>query len=400
MKRSVLAVAAVLAVGSLSLAACKSSGNGSTSTSGAGAPAGSASQVAANSSGPAGGSGLDNAKSLVTASAQEPTDIPISTPLPHAPQKGIKVAFLSCSAAACSLLNPGFVAAAKALGWNPKVITYDSAKPGQALQQAIDAGYKYIATTSITLNTITPQVQQAKAKGVALFGAYTGDKPDGKSNGLYGVTQNFDASAKSGKLIAAWTIVNSNANAHALYVSLPIYPTLVAQGKAAEAEYKADCPKCSMDTLGLSVAQLGSGQGPSAIVSYLKSHTNINYLYMAFQDLDTGVVAALKSAGLTGKVKIVGTEGEAAQLKAMVAGDETAWSILPEPYVMWTVVDWMARLSEGVLDQKALDATGSGLQFMVDTPAAATAQLSENGGTWPGPKDYATQFEKLWQVGS
>ena len=83
-----------------------------------------------------------------------------------------------------------------------------------------------------------------------------------------------------------------------------------------------------------------------------------------------------------------------------MSGDETAWSILPEPYVMWTVVDWMARLSEGVLDQKALDATASGLQFMVDTPAAATAQLNENGGTWPGPKDYATQFEKLWQVGS
>jgi len=395
MNRSVLAVAAVVAVGGLTLTACKSSGNGSSSSTGA--PA-SVSQAAASAD--AGGSGLDRAKALVAAAATEPTQIPISTPLPHAPDKGIKVAFLSCSAAACSLLNPGFVAAAKALGWQPKVITYDSAKPGQALQQAIDAGYKYIATTSITLNTITPQVQQAKAKGVALFGAYTGDKPEGKANGLYGVTQNFDASAKSGKLMAAWSIVNSNSNAHTLYVSLPIYPTLVAQGKAAEAEYKADCASCSMDTLGLSVTQLGAGQGPSAIVSYLKSHPSINYVYMSFQDLDTGVVAALKSAGLSGKVKIIGTEGQAAQLKSLVAGDETAWSILPEPYVMWTVVDWMARQSEGVLDQAALDATGSGLQFMVDTPAAATAQLNENGGTWPGPKGYQAQFEKLWQVGS
>ncbi len=43
---------------------------------------------------------------------------------------------------------------------------------------------------------------------------------------------------------------------------------------------------------------------------------------------------------------------------------------------MWAVVDWMARQSEGVLDQAALDATSSGVQFMVDThvsghPAAA-----------------------------
>jgi ribose transport system substrate-binding protein len=394
MKQRALAAFAV-AVCAVSLAACKSSANhssggggGSTSAAGNASPANDAA------------TGLTNAQAIVTAASTEPTDIPIKTALPRAPQKGIKVAFLTCSAAACSLLNPGFIAAANALGWKPKVITYNSAQPGQALQQAIDAGYKYIATTSITLNTITPQVRAAQAKGVALFGAYTGDTPQGKANGLYGVAQNFDASVKSGKLIAAWTIVDSHSNAHALYVDLPLYPTLEAQGDAAKAEYKADCPSCSYDKLGLSVNQLGAGQGPSAIVTYLKSHPKINYVYLSFQDLDNGVAAALKSAGLAGKVKIVGTEAQTAQLKAMIAGTETAWSVLPEPYVMWTVVDWMARLSEGVLDQTALDATASGVQFLVDTPAEAQQQLTENGGEWPGPKNYEAQFKTLWHVGA
>jgi ribose transport system substrate-binding protein len=389
MKQRALAAVAVAAC-ALSLAACKSSGgtSGGTSTS----------NVGGTSTVNDAATGFANAQAIVNAAATEPADIPIKTALPRAPQKGIKVAFLSCSAAACSLLNPGFEAAANALGWQPKVITYDSAQPGQALQQALDAGYKYIATTSITLNTITPQVRAAQAKGVALFGAYTGDKPLGKANGLYGVAQNFDASAKSGKLIAAWTIVNSHSDAHALYVDLPIYPTLEAQGDAAMAEYKADCPACSFDKLGLSVNQLGAGQGPSAIVTYLKSHPKINYVYLSFQDLDNGVAAALKSAGLAGKVKIVGTEAQTAQLKAMIAGTETAWSVLPEPYVMWTVVDWMARLSEGVLDQSALDATASGVQFMVDTPAQAQQQLAENGGEWPGPKNYQAQFKALWHA--
>jgi ribose transport system substrate-binding protein len=393
MKHRALAAAAV-AICALSLAACRSSGTGSSGGASISNAAGTGTTV--NDA----ASGLANAKAIVDAAAKEPTQIPISTKLPHAPEKGVKVAFLSCSAAACSLLNPGFEAAAKALGWQPKVITYDSAQPGQALQQAIDAGYKYIATTSITLNTITPQVQQAKAKGIALFGAYTGDTPQGKSNGLYGVAQNFDASAANGKLMAAWMIVNSNSNAHALYVDLPLYPTLVAQGKASEAEFKTDCPSCSLDTLGLSVTQLGAGQGPSAIVAYLKSHPDINYVYLSFQDLDNGVAAALKGAGLAGKVKIIGVEGQTSQLKSVIAGAETAWSILPQPYVMWVVVDWMARLSEGVLDQAALDATASGMQFMVDTPAAARQQLQENGGEWPGPNDYQNQFKALWQVGS
>ena len=392
MKHRAIAVAAVAAAISLPLAACSSSSGGggkSAAVSNAG-DSGSANDTA---------TGLTHAKSIVAAYASEPTDIPIKTALPHAPDKGIKVAFLSCSAAACSLLNPGFEAAAKALGWEPKVITYDSAQPGQALQQAINAGYKYIATTSITLNTITPQVQQAKAKGIAIFGAYTGDKPEGKTNGLYGVAQNFAGSANNGKLMAAWMITHSNSNAHALYVDLPIYPTLVAQGEAAKAEFKLDCSSCSLDTLGLSVTQLGAGQGPSAIVSYLKSHTSVNYVYLSFQDLDNGVAAALKSAGLADKVKIIGTEGQTAQLKSVVAGTETAWSILPEPYVMWVVVDWMARQSVGVLDQAALDATGSGVQFMVDTPAAAQQQLQENNGEWAGPKNYESQFKALWHVG-
>src|SRR4051794_10334107 len=219
MNRRTIAVAAVIASAALTLTACKSSGG----------PSGSGNTKTTNTSPVAGSSGsssgLSNAQAIVAASSTEPSDIPITTPLPKAPEKGIKVAFLTCQAAACSLLNPGFIAAANALGWKPKVITYDAKQPGQALQQAIDAGYKYIATTSISLSTVTPQIQAAKAKGVAIFGAYTGDTPQGKGNGLYGVAQNFQGSDNNGKLIAAWTIVNSNSNAHTLYVDLPLYPT-------------------------------------------------------------------------------------------------------------------------------------------------------------------------------
>ena len=63
------------------------------------------------------------------------------------------------------------------------------------------------------------------------------------------------------------------------------------------------------------------------------------------------------------------------------------WSILPEPYVMWVVVDWMARLSEGVLTPSSLSATDEGVAFIVDTAAKASAQLTANGGNWPGPDE-------------
>ena len=342
------------------------------------------------------------ATAVVQAKQVEPKDIPSLPPLPKAPEKGIKVAFLTCQATACSLLNPGFTAAAQALGWSPTVITYSSAQPGQALQQAIDAGYKYIATTSITLSEITPQIQEAKAKGIAIFGAYTTDTPGGASNGLYGVAQNGGASQAEGSLIADYVISASKGNAHVVYVELPIYPSLVTGGDAVKAELAKNCPSCSFSTLGLTASQLGAGQGPSAMVSYLQSHPDVNYLLLSFQDLDPGLVPAMRTAGLLGKVKIVGVEGQANQLKEVEAGTEAAWSILPEPYVMWTVVDWMARQSEGVLtssDLAATDGSNGKEQFLVTNAKEAAAQLAENGGNWPGPANYQTEFKQLWHVG-
>ena len=188
--------------------ACSSS---SSTSAGASAPASQGGSAATAPASSAGSTGVAQGTAQLSTLLTEPTAIPATSALPHAPAKGVKVAFLTCSAAACSLLNPGFTAAAKALGWDPTVITYNFATPGQAVQQAIDAGYKYIATTSITLSTITPQVQEAKAKGIALFGAYTDDTPSGTQNGLYGVAQNGAGDLKTGAMMADWLIASSGA---------------------------------------------------------------------------------------------------------------------------------------------------------------------------------------------
>jgi ribose transport system substrate-binding protein len=371
----------------LALVACRSSGSGDTA----------ASTPTTGVTPSLAGSTEQTPSQILAAAATEPTSIPSTlTKLPKAPEKGLKVAFLTCSNPSCALLNPGFTDAAKLLGWKPTVITYDSAQPGQALQQAINAGYKYIATTSITLNTVTPQIAEAKAKGIAIFGAYTGDKPEGKTNGLYGVSADFGSSSETGKLLASWTIKDSNSAANTVFVSLPIYPTLVAQGNAAKAEYASACPKCSFAVLGLSATQVGQGQTPAAIVNYLKTHTSTNYVYLAFGGLDAGVSAAIKAAGLASRVKIIGGQGQKAQMQQVISGAESAWSILPEEYTMWVVVDWMARLNIGALDQTALDATSSSPSYLVDTADGARKRLAVDDGIWQGPTGFQSQFKALW----
>jgi ribose transport system substrate-binding protein len=295
-------------------------------------------------------------------------------------------------------LNSGFTSAAKALGWSPTVITYNSATPGQALQQAINEGFKYIASTSITLSEITPQVQEAKAKGIALFEGYVADTPQGASNGLYGVVADQASSIAGGKLMGDWIEANSKGHANVVYVDLPLYPSLVSEGQGAQEALLKLCPSCTFSTLPVTVNQLGAGQVPSAIVSYLQAHPSVNYVYLSFQDLDPGLVSALRTAGLLSKVKVIGTQGQAAQLQEVQNGTEAMWSVIPEPYEMWVIVDWMARQSEGVLNQAALSAGNAQEVFFVSTPSEAKAQIASNGGNWPGPTNYEADYKTLWHV--
>ncbi len=377
---------------STAIAAC---GSSKSSTASSATTAGSS---ASNAAGGSSSSSVATAQAIVNKYLAAPTDIAETVPLPHAPAKGIKVAFLTCPAASCSLLNSGFTSAAQALGWDPTVITYSSATPGQAFQQAINEGYKYIVSTSVTLSEITPEVQEAKAKGIALFEGYVPDTPQGTSNGLYGVVADQASSVAGGALMGDWIEANSQGHANVVYVSLPLYPSLVGEGQGAQQELAKLCSSCSFSTLPVTVNQLTAGQVPSAIVSYVQAHPSTNYVYLSFQDLDPGLVAALRAANLLGKVKVIGTQGEAAQLQEVQNGTETMWSVLPEPYEMWVIVDWMARQSEGVLNQAALSAGNAAEVFFVQDAAQAKAQLAADGGNWPGPANYEKDFKALWHV--
>lgn len=347
--------------------------------------------------------GFARAQAVVSQYSKIPTSIGINIKLKKAPKKGIKVAFLECPSASCLALGISFVQAAKALHWHPTTVTYDAANPGAALQSAINAGNKYIGSSSISLAAITPQLAQMKAKKIGWFESYESDVPKFTVNGLYGQASNPSSATNEGKLIADEMIVNSNSNVHALFVSLPIYPVLVSQGTAAQAELARNCSACTMDTLGISVAQLVAGQIPALVVAYLQTHSNINYLYFSFAGVDTGVPAALQAAGLTARVKIVGTQGTAPEMQAIQAGTQVAWSVLPENFISWSIVDWMARLSEGQLIQRDFALNGGSAMYLANTVSLATKtlgyqDLNDPAGVWGGPTGYQNSFKKLWGV--
>ncbi|WP_239347515.1 substrate-binding domain-containing protein [Frankia sp. Cj5] len=343
---------------------------------------------------PASDTSLAAAKANLANYLTQPTSIVQSTPLKSAPPKK-KVAFVQCADPNCAILA-GFVKdATAALGWNLTTLSATATDPGSAVQQAIDAGVDYIATTGYPVDLFKQQMNQAKSKGIPLFMCYSTDVPAGPGNNLYADCTDGSAAGITGGAIADFVATDSNGKADVLLVTIPSYPILTAQADGMRAELAKNCPTCKVHVLETTVNDLAGGAVPQNISSYLQANPGVNYVYFTYNGLEKGVPAVLKTAGMLGKVKLVGTQGAQPQFTEVVNGTSAAWSALPQELAMWTMVDQMARVA---VDQWSLpDERKAAVTpfYLVTTPDQAKPLVDEKYG-WPGPTGFKDTFKKLW----
>jgi ABC-type sugar transport system substrate-binding protein len=122
-------------------------------------------------------------------------------------------------------------------------------------------------------------------------------------------------------------------------------------------------------------------------------------VYFTFNDLSRGVPQALKAAGFGGKVKLVGAAGDAAIMKT-IGSEQHAWTIAPNVYSAWVMVDAMARLATG--DRLSPEYTSKVYEsptWVVDS-AGSAKRMAPTGYDWPGPAGFQDQFKALWKVGA
>jgi ribose transport system substrate-binding protein len=342
-------------------------------------------------------SGVAAAKAVADKYSTVPTKIAQTVPLTSKPPHK-KVAFIVCADPSCAALVPYMKAATTSLGWGLTLINASATDPGSAIQQALDAGVDYIGETGSNLNQFQTQAAEAKAKGVPIFECYATDVPAGQANNLYSDCYDSSAAAVYGAALADWVIADSNGKANTLIVNLPAFPILTAQRDAVKAEFAKTCPTCTTADLAATVGDLSTGAVPGSIVSYLQTHTNINYVYETYEGFDTmGVAKEIASAGLAGKVKIVGEQAFAPELQEIIKGTEHAWSELPEALSMWTMVDQMARLAVGQWSS-ADERKAAVAPFYIISNAAQAKPLVNLPHGWDGPTGYTDLFKSLWHV--
>ena len=106
-----------------------------------------------------------------------------------------------------------------------------------------------------------------------------------------------------------------------------------------------------------------------------------------------GVDAAMQSAGLQGKVKVMGNDETPQAAASTISGAELGWQAFSQTAVAWGAMDAVARYVVGD------PPVNPPLMTEIFTKANLPANPSQN--VWNNlPTDMATQYAKLWHVSS
>jgi ABC-type sugar transport system substrate-binding protein len=368
--RRPLVVAAIGAALAFGVAACGSSSDNSSGS--------------AASGGAGASSTVSKAQAVMAEGAKRPSDITVTTPIGKPIPSGKKLVFVSCGTSSCQLQGSIIEKAAAHLGWTTKTIATDGS-PTQVqdgFTTALRTGADAVIINAVTREAIAKQLAQAKAKGVAYVGCCSTDQV---GDGYLYNTSTPEQNAQIGKYLSAAIVADAKGKANTLYVDIPAFTILGSLGEALKKDYQAYCPSCGFSKIDVPLPQLASA--PNLIVSYLRSHPDVNYVALSVTDaLGTGLPAALKAAGLT-KVKIVGQGADPTAYQELAQGQILA--LVPFDYfsVDYQMVDALARHFAGVPIEQT--APSRWLLTKDNLPSDYTK-------LFPAVPDYESKFLKLW----
>jgi ribose transport system substrate-binding protein len=379
MRRTLAAVIAA-ATSALAIAACSSSSSG-TSSAGAGTSAGATASATS--------AGMAAAQSFEQQFLNTPTSIGITTPLTSKPAAGKLLVGLDSGLGSAKVLAQYWAQAAADIGWKYKDLISGSTPATQqaAMNSAIQLNPAGILTSGIPNTTIQAQLTLAQQKGIWVNSSADTSSPSGAM---------FDTSianpgqlAEWGKMVAAYVVVQSGGKANIQDFQLTAFPILLDFDTAFVAAVQQWCPSCKVSTNAVPAASLGTSALTSQVTSVVTRNPSTNWLIFDLGDLEIGVDAALKAAGLTG-LHIGGLTADTPNIAGLKAGTENVWTAYSLPIVAYRQVDSMARKFENMTPLSA------NLPTQLITPQNVSSLVEDSAGNYVGVTDYRTEFKKLW----
>ena len=334
-----------------------------------------------------GGPGVAKAQTLAEEASTRPTTLgalqPIGKPVPA----GKKVAFISCGVEACEIQGDIIKQGAADLGWTATTIGTDGS-PEQlqnAFKTALRQGADAVILNAVNRASVAKQIEEAEQKGVPFVTCCSIEKP---GDGILQTVAGTENSAQIGEKLAAEIVADSNGKANTLYVNISAFQILHSLGTQFKSSYQQFCSGCEYGALDVPATALGK-DAPDRIVSYLRSHPQVNYVVLSVSNaLGAGLPAALRAAGLSDKVKIVGQSGDTQTFQDLQA--KSFQSVVPFDYyaVDYLMLDALARHFAGA------PAAAAHPPLWIVTSANMPETATK--GLFPVVEDYRDEFKKIW----
>lgn len=332
---------------------------------------------------------------MVRADIQElaaltPTQKVTIPPLTKRPPKGLRVDAFTCDVPICAVISAAAEQAATALGWHFKNIAVPAFTP-EAAKAAWDTVLQdkpnvVLGFAPAPYQDSLAQMKQAHAAGATIIMQGIPYPPLGGSSPMTAVRGGGADLAYEGKVEALQAIANAKAGPTVVFLDDPTQQALPPEAQSVQKTVQAAGGKAYV----LNVS-LASTTYPSQLVTFLVSHPSVKYALIPYDDFMTGIPQALKAAGLSSKVKLIGSAATSATAPLVANGQIFADSVKESAMQGWSQIDVAARVSVGDPIWGGLNAAG-----IYGNLTSANGGEFGDFNTWP---NLQSAFEKAWHVG-
>lgn len=367
--RFVVLLSALSALGVLAIGC---GGGGSSSSSGGGGGTGSSEGGGATSAG-------IKAAEAVMKKVENPS-INVKTPIGRPIPEGETVVFLACNLSTCQRPAETATEAAKAIGWNVKVLT-DNLTP-QSLENNVQTALNIHPAVVVndTLDLSPQELNEFKAAGIKVIGYGNTPNP-----GYTVILRDVAYQEFVGQIDAATIVTRSHLTSGKVG-----WPNQIgsAAGEGQEEGLRKGlaefCPECELEVYELPTA-LNTNLA-SSIANWMRANPDIDNVVLAIESSMQGLHGALQAAGLSDKTFI--TQYATNAIVPFLQSGELKAAISPgDGAAGWLTMDTAIRLvlglptDENTAPEALVPALNEGTEVQ---------EVSE------GPEGYEQTFEKLW----
>jgi ribose transport system substrate-binding protein len=370
--------AAALMAAALVAAGCGGSDSDGAASGGGGQKSGSA-------------AGAKEAAAKVADAKKLPKFVAPGDPVDMASTKGKTVWILTSTQAVPFVANiaKGAAEAAQTAGWSTR--TFDGkgnvTEWNRVLSQAVAQKVDGVITVGASPEVMKPAMAKAAAAKIPVVDAITADKTAPLVPGTFShVSISF---VDSGRLQADYVVAHAKDGAGVLVFGDNEFPGEVSRVQGMKEEFGKLCPSCKVTVRDTQVAKIGTELGPLA-QTLLRKDPSIAWVLPTYDAQGLNILPAIKQAGLTDKVKVVGANAVPDNLDSVAKNDVQVADVgEPAFWSGWAAVDEIARAFTGgqpVDENIPLRLFDSGNLGGVDT----SDEDSLFGGS------FRDEYKKLW----